>query len=213
LLLLAVSSKSILSLSLQASKFNKEEGQHVRKWIQEATGPSEAMKIGKNYYKDPFKRKDFWEKNKEIMFQIVLSKFTFHPKQKRWLLDTDRENQSTPIFHVVEDDSFWGTGPLQQDGKYHGLNWNGKILMLVRKVLADSGRHDSLTVHASLSHNPFPCLVSDDEETRSIMTRNSALLSKAVGQFCGVNKPFPQGTLIAQRYRVLRHIKTGWYFR
>jgi ribA/ribD-fused uncharacterized protein len=199
--------------SLQASKFNKEDGQEVRKWIQCASGPSEAMKFGKSYFKDPFKRKDFWDKNKEIMFQVALSKFIFHPKLKRWLLDTDRENQSTPIFHVMEDDAFWGTGPLQQDGKYHGLNWNGKILMLVRKALVEaSGRNESVPLNTSLSHNPFPCLVSDDEETRNVMTRNSALLSKAVNQFCGDNKPFLQGTMIAQRYRVLRHIETGSFF-
>jgi ribA/ribD-fused uncharacterized protein len=194
--------------SLQASKFNKEDGQAVRKWIQSASGASEAMKFGKTYFKDPFKRKDFWEKNKEIMFNIALSKFIFHPKLKRWLLDTDRENQSAPIFHVMEEDAFWGTGPLQQDGKYHGLNWNGKILMLVRRAL-ESGRHESVPLNTSLSHNPFPCLVADDEETQSVMIQNSELLSKAADQFCGPNMPFPPGTIIAQRYRVLSHIKTG----
>ncbi len=168
------------------------------------------MKLGKSYFKDPFKRKDFWENNKEIMFNIALSKFIFHPKLKRWLLETARESPLTPIFHVMEDDAFWGTGPLQQDGKYHGLNWNGKILMLVRKaLLADSGRIESVPLNTNLSHNPFPCFVVDDEETRNVIIRNSALLSKAVHQFCGLDKPFLHGTMIAQRYRVIRHIKTG----
>ena len=182
------------------------------------------MEIARREQKNPiYRAPDFLRRNKEVMFHIALAKFQQNPKLRRWLLESDRAKQDSPIFHTDED-SFWGLGPLQEDGQYRGKNWNGKILMLVRCVLreaaAPSGRSRTAELApqaaARLPLDPFPPLgpPDQDEQQGSVMRQGYRLLCESMRRLApapgGLDpSPFPKGTLIAQRYRVLDHIDTG----
>jgi ribA/ribD-fused uncharacterized protein len=202
----------------QAAKFNHGNGKQTRKWIQEAAEPQEAMEIAKREEQNPsFRTPGFFDKNKEIMFHIALAKFQQNPKLRRWLLETDRSRLDSPIFHTDSND-FWGLGPQQEDGHYRGKNWNGKILMLVRRKLRrdfgdSSGRTDTVDLTAPpaarLPRDPFPPLgpPEDDEEQGAAMRRSFKYLRASMRSF--KLAPLSKGALIAQRYRVLRHVITG----
>jgi ribA/ribD-fused uncharacterized protein len=201
---------------VQAAKFNKDQGKDIRRWIREAAEPKEAKNLGCGYNRKPFKRVDFYEgeNNLEIMFDIALAKFQQNSKLKHWLLQTDREKRGNQIFHFVEDDSFWALGPLQSDGKYHGKNWNGKILMMVRSVISaaepsDDSRCDSVPPDVRRPI-PFPYLDPDDSLNLKVIKANVPLLQKVLERFLSARSgPLPKGSMIAQRYRIVHEVKTG----
>jgi ribA/ribD-fused uncharacterized protein len=223
----------------QAAKFNQDKGAQIRKWIQEADEPQEAKRLGSEYFREPFRASGFFDgdRNIEIMFHITLAKFQQNPKLRRWLLDTDRAVADIPILHTMERDSFWGVGALQEDGMYRGKNWNGKILMLVRRLVGDeegvAGRvqTDTLGPTARLARNPFPPLdprVTDDAgaaeaELCRAMEQAATKLRDTLELFgeppapevrhrdptVQVERRMPRGALIAQRYKVVDHAFTG----
>ena len=109
----------------------------IRDWILRSESASAAKDIGEKYFRAPFRREGFRDVNQGIMFDINLAKFQQNQKLRRWLLETDRDSRrDSYICHTMNTDSFWGLGSLEIDGRYHGQNWNGKILMAVRAVLA-----------------------------------------------------------------------------
>ena len=218
--------RSSLSWS-QAAKFNQGMGAQIRRWIQDAEEPQEAKKLGSDYFRDPFRVRGFFdgEHNVEVMFHITLAKFQQNPKLRRWLLDTDRAAADTPILHTMERDSFWGIGPPQEDGRHRGKNWNGILLMLVRRLVLDeeggAGRvhTDTLGPAASLARNPLPPLdprVADADHCAA-MDRAAERLQGVLARFGeppGLQAPaagrrLPRGALIAQRYKVVDHVFTG----
>ena len=117
---------------LQAAKYNKQEGSTIREWILKSQGAAAAKDIGDRHFRKPFRQENFQQVNMGIMFDINLAKFQQNQKLRRWLLETDSKSY---ILHTMNSDAFWGLGQLEQDGKYHGLNWNGRILMAVRHIL------------------------------------------------------------------------------
>jgi ribA/ribD-fused uncharacterized protein len=131
--------------SLQAAKFNKEEGAKFRELIRGSDSAAVAKDFGDKNFRKPFRVENFRDKNRGIMYDINLAKFQQNQKLLRWLLETDRHiekdgKRENYIFHTMNSDAFWGIGSLEQDGKYHGQNWNGRILMAVRAVLARTVR-------------------------------------------------------------------------
>ncbi len=77
---------------------------------------------------------------------------------------------------------------------------------------------------SSLYRNPFPSLDTDEDKILLEMKRSKPLIPRALkelykhidapsyGNFADpddVYPPFPCGTLIGERYRVIKHIKTG----
>jgi predicted NAD-dependent protein-ADP-ribosyltransferase YbiA (DUF1768 family) len=202
----------------QAAKFNKEEGKGVRKRIQDAEEPQAAMEIAGRSAQDLFLRPGFrtGETNLEIMFHITLAKFRQHPKLRGWLLDTDPAALDHPIFHMRDQDDFFGLGSLQVDGKYHGRNWNGRILVLVRRILRDERAADTSSRASTLGDSasrfpsePFPPLSDGNDEQQALdMNRRYDHLTTSMQHFYP-QASLPEGALIAQRYRVLDVIKTG----
>jgi hypothetical protein len=73
-----------------------------------------------------------------------------------------------------DQDDFFGLGSLQVDGKYHGRNWNGSILVIVRRILRDEIAADTSSSASTLGDStprfpsePFPPLLDDDDEQQS----------------------------------------------
>lgn len=86
--------------------------------------PYEAKRIGRTVELRPD-----WEKVKDdLMFEIVLAKFTQHPDLKEKLLDT---GDAILIEGNTWHDTYWGVD--SKTGK--GQNHLGKILMRVRQEL------------------------------------------------------------------------------
>jgi len=73
---------------------------------------------------------DDWDEVKlDVMYRVVLAKFTQHPDLRQLLMNT---GDSILIEHTRQD-AFWADG-----GDGSGENWLGKILMLVRGELNDA---------------------------------------------------------------------------
>jgi predicted NAD-dependent protein-ADP-ribosyltransferase YbiA (DUF1768 family) len=215
----------------QAAKFNKEAGRSIRQRIQVAVEPQEAMEIAaraQRHCKVEGFQKD--EYNLGVMFHITLAKFRQNSKLCKWLLDTDRETNDNPIFHIRDQDSFFGIGEVKEDGMYHGKNWNGVILMIVRSILIqeDCNMRPSLldegeSAAERFPKDPFPSLgapADDDRQGREMDRCFKTLLDSIEGvsteqgwaggvQFAAA---LPKGSLIAQRYRVLDVLKTGYIY-
>ena len=166
-----------------------------------------------------FNTPNFFQRNREIMLHVAFAKFEQNPKLRRWLLETDRARPDSPIFHTDLND-FWGLGPVQEDGQHRGKNWNGKILMLVRRKLrldagagGSSGRTKTVELTAPaaarLPRDPFPPLgpPEEDEAQGVTMRRSFKYLGESMRRFSVT--PLTKGTLIAQRYRVVDHLVTG----
>ncbi len=159
-----------------------------------------------------FKRKDFLDKNKETIWYIIVQ-IRFSSLTQAL---ASRDSSRKPLDAHISGHGGWYFLAARHSAagrEISWFNWNGKVLMLVRKaLLADSSQIESAPLNTSLLHNPLPCLVLDDEETRIVLMRNYALLFKAVIHFFCVDMLFPQGTMIAHRCRVIFHIKAGWSF-
>lgn len=203
----------------------------MRKRIRDTLEPQEAMEIASRlnreaqlFYKLEGFQKD--EYNLEVMFHITLAKFRQNPKLCKWLLDTDRDRKDTPIFHVRDQDPFFAIGELKEDGMYHGKNWNGVILMIVRSILAREvgisrpSLDEGESVAERFPRDPFPPLGAPADHGRQgvemvqgfkallqSMRRNHAIQQQA--RSGGTATALPIGTLIAQRYRVLDSMDTG----
>lgn len=103
----------------QAMKF---AGTSAEEKIRNASSPTIAKKLGRKY-----KLRSDWEQIKDnIMYKVVLAKFSQNENIRRVLLNT---NNATLIEHTAND-SYWGDG-----GDGTGKNMLGKILMKVRKEL------------------------------------------------------------------------------
>lgn len=104
----------------QAQKF---EGTELEEKVRTAKNAWYAAKYGRELAPLPYD----WEEIKvDVMYHVVLAKFTQHPDLRKLLLDT---GDAILIAHTRKD-AFWADG-----GDGAGKNWLGKILMLVREEL------------------------------------------------------------------------------
>jgi len=104
----------------QAQKY---AGTELEEKVRNAKNAWYAAKFGRELGPLP----EDWEKIKvDIMYEVVLAKFTQHPDLRKLLLDT---GDAVLIEHTRQD-SFWADG-----GDGTGENWLGKILMMVREDL------------------------------------------------------------------------------
>ena len=105
----------------QAQKF---VGTKYESQIRKTKGPNQAAREGRDRSK-PLRRD--WEKIKDqIMYEVVLAKFSQNNRLKKILLDT---NNAKLIEHTKRD-NYWGDG-----GNGKGKNMLGKTLMRVREQL------------------------------------------------------------------------------
>lgn len=96
---------------------------HAKDLFEKTYGEGTAKKFGKTCVN---LRPDWETVKDDIMYDIVLSKFTHNPELKELLIKTgDAYLEETNTWH----DTYWGV----YNGK--GLNKLGKILMRVRDVL------------------------------------------------------------------------------
>lgn len=105
----------------QAQKF---EDRAYRERIRAASSATIAARLGRSR-KVPI-RSDWEEVKDEIMYRVVLAKFSAHAELKALLLSTGEEE----IVEQTTRDTYWGCGA---DGT--GKNMLGKILMRVRSEL------------------------------------------------------------------------------
>ncbi|PWJ33116.1 NADAR family protein [Sediminitomix flava] len=105
----------------QAQKF---EDKTYQEKIRKSASPMKAAELGRSR---KVRIKKNWDKIKDnVMYDVVLTKFTQYTELKELLLSTE---DSILIEHT-ENDDYWGDGG---DGK--GKNRLGKILMKVREKL------------------------------------------------------------------------------
>lgn len=104
----------------QAQKY---AGTELEEKVRNAKNAWYAAKFGRELGPLP----DNWENKKvDIMYDVVMAKFTQHPDLRKLLLDT---GDAVLIEHTRQD-SFWA-----DSGNGTGENWLGKILMMVREDL------------------------------------------------------------------------------
>lgn len=105
----------------QAQKFeNKTYQEKIRK----SPSPMKAAELGRSR---KVKIKRNWDRMKDnVMYDVVLAKFTQHEELKEKLLQTG----NAILIEHTENDSYWGDG-----GDGNGKNRLGKILMKVREKL------------------------------------------------------------------------------
>ena len=100
----------------------KHAGSPLEEEIRRASGPREALKLGRSR-----PARSDWAKVKDIvMYRAVRAKFTQHPDLRALLQSTD---DAELVEHTAKDD-YWGDG-----GNGSGRNMLGCILMLVREEL------------------------------------------------------------------------------
>jgi ribA/ribD-fused uncharacterized protein len=105
----------------QAQKF---EDKNYKEKIRKSISPMKAAELGRSR---KIKIKQNWDRIKDnVMYTVVLAKFTQHQELKEILLNTS----NFKIIEHTENDSYWGDG-----GDGSGLNKLGKILMKVREKL------------------------------------------------------------------------------
>ena len=110
----------------QAQKFHDAT---YREAIRITPSPMDAAKMGRDRTKP---LREDWESIKdELMYRVVLAKFTQHPGIRSELLST---GEAVLVEHT-KNDSYWGDG-----GDGSGKNMLGQILMRVRAELRQSAR-------------------------------------------------------------------------
>lgn len=107
--------------NFQAQKFEDNQYQEL---IRKASSPLKATELGRS--RKMKIRKNWNNKKDQIMFEIVLAKFSQHEGLKALLLQTEEAE----IIEHTENDDYWGDG-----GNGKGKNKLGKILMKVRELL------------------------------------------------------------------------------
>jgi ribA/ribD-fused uncharacterized protein len=70
----------------------------------------------------------------EIAYEGIFSKFQ---QNIRFVNDLIKTNDME-LLHIAPFDTYWGTGPIQPNGTFLGMNHYGQILMKVRENLKDS---------------------------------------------------------------------------
>lgn len=110
----------------QAQKFHDEAH---REAIRTTQSPMDAARMGRDRTK---RLRDDWERVKDdVMYRVVLAKFTQHQGIRSQLLSTD----DAPLVEHTKNDSYWGDG-----GDGSGKNLLGQILMRVREEIRQSLR-------------------------------------------------------------------------
>lgn len=105
----------------QAQKF---AGTPWENKVRQCPNPKEAANMGR---RRDLPLRSNWEQVKDnIMYEVVLAKFSQHPDLKEKLLATS----DALLVEHTENDKYWGDG-----GNDSGKNMLGKTLMEVRKVL------------------------------------------------------------------------------
>jgi predicted NAD-dependent protein-ADP-ribosyltransferase YbiA (DUF1768 family) len=141
----------------------------------------------------------------EAMFRIVFAKFQQRPDLARQLCETG----DAPIWHVDEDDGFWGiservasrgAGAGQTAREWwRGSNWNGRILCVVRKLLRQNDDRGAEGLKADVEeevrrHCPCP----DEYTDTAAVPRLPA----------GVGLPLPAGAVIANKFLVESQVES-----
>ncbi len=108
--------------AFQAAKFKDSKDDFVEVW--RAATPRLAADMGRDRSR-PL-RKDWEQVKDEIMYDIVLAKFSQHEDIRQLLLSTGEDI----LVEHTKNDSYWGDG-----GDGTGKNMLGKTLMRVRSVL------------------------------------------------------------------------------
>ena len=110
----------------QAQKFHDETH---REAIRTTQSPMDAAKMGRDRTK---RLREDWESIKDdVMYRVVLAKFSQHPGIRSELLSTG----DASLVEHTKNDSYWGDG-----GDGSGKNMLGQILMRVREEIARSLR-------------------------------------------------------------------------
>lgn len=103
----------------------KSAWQDERERIRLAPTPHEAAKLGRRGIK---KLRPDWDTVKYgVMLVALMAKFTQHPNLAALLLATGDEVLVENTINSVRPDPVWGNGNAGE-----GMNWLGKLLMLVR---------------------------------------------------------------------------------
>jgi ribA/ribD-fused uncharacterized protein len=106
----------------QAMKFHTDQAHFDE--VRSAKGPMDAAKMGRDRSR-PL-RKDWEAVKNDLMFDVVLAKFTQHSDLQEQLLSTG----SQVLIEHTKNDAYWGDG-----GDGTGKNMLGITLMQVREVL------------------------------------------------------------------------------
>ena len=110
----------------QAQKIHDETH---REAIRTTQSPMDAAKMGRDRTK---RLREDWENIKDdVMYRVVLAKFSQHPGIRSELLSTG----DASLVEHTKNDSYWGDG-----GDGSGRNMLGQILMRVREEIARSLR-------------------------------------------------------------------------
>lgn len=115
----------VFSTSEHAFQSQKFAGTKYETKVRDAKGPKQAAELGRD--RSLPLRKD-WESAKDnVMYEVVLAKFSQHEDLKKILLGTG----DAKLVEHTERDSYWGDG-----GNGSGKNKLGQTLMRVRAEIS-----------------------------------------------------------------------------